>query len=132
MFDKSFQITAAGFTMLLELKIISKDLLITVTGGDTPHIGTITTVTQESIGQTIRFPSHNGRYHKDNVLAEAIAHIIQPNLPGNCIITAGVHINGINQEQIDASFTMAKYLAEQLKSWLQETHFDASDPIYKK
>ncbi len=128
--DKFFRVTAAGFTMTLKVDIIGKDLLVAVTGGDTPHIGTITTVTKEIAIQTIRFPSHDGRFHKDDVLAETIAHIVQQDLPGNCIITAGVHVNGINQEQIDASFTMAEKLGKNLQNWLQKTSFDAADPIY--
>ncbi|GEQ50334.1 amino acid decarboxylase [Tetragenococcus koreensis] len=129
---KSFQITAADFTMTSEVKIIGKDLLITVTGGNTPHIGTVTTITKETTCQTIRFPSHDGRFHKDDVLAETIARVIQPDLPGNCTITAGVHVNGISQEQIEASFTMAEKLGEKLRNWLQETSFDVAEPIYKK
>ncbi|MDN6641168.1 MAG: amino acid decarboxylase [Tetragenococcus sp.] len=132
MTDKFFQITAANFTMTLEVKIISKDLLVTLTGGHTPHIGTVTTVTKETTCQTIRFPSHDGRFHKDDALTEIILRMIQPDLPGSCTITAGVHVNGISQEQIEASFTMAEKLGEKLRNWLQETSFDVADPIYKK
>ncbi|GMA46498.1 amino acid decarboxylase [Tetragenococcus muriaticus] len=127
-----FQITQANFTMKLRVEVIGKDLLVSIMGGDSFHIGTTTTVTKNTAAQTIRFPSHEGRFHKDNVLAENIARIIQPNLPGNCVITAGVHINDIKKEQIDASFLMAEQLGKKLQNWLKEANFNIADPIYKK
>lgn len=127
-----FQVTQANFTMELRVDTIGKDLFVSIIGGDSFHIGTATTVSKNTTIQTIRFPSHEGRFHKDNVLAEIIARIIQPNLPGNCVITAGVHINGIEKEQTDASFLMAEQLGGKLQNWLKETNFDVAEPIYKK
>ncbi|WP_426097867.1 hypothetical protein, partial [Escherichia coli] len=34
------EVTKLGFTIQAAVKVIGKDLLITLTGGDTPHIGT--------------------------------------------------------------------------------------------
>ncbi|MGM0213742.1 amino acid decarboxylase [Enterococcus sp. AZ109] len=122
---------AADFTMSAEAKLIGADLLITLVGGDTHHIGTVTTWSNKQI-ETIRFESHSGRFHKDDVLAEKILDIISPCLSGNCVITSGVHVNGINKEQIDASFEMAADLGQQLAEWLKETPFTFEAPVYKK
>ena len=37
-----FSVTQENYTMDLEIFVIGKDLFVTVTGGDTPHIGTVT------------------------------------------------------------------------------------------
>ena len=123
---------AAGFTMTAEAKQVGNDLLITLIGGDTPHIGTVTTFSGKQAKETIRFESHIGRFHKDDVLAEKILTVIAPYLPGNCVITSGVHINGITQEQIAASFDMATELGQQLAEWLQRTPFVTAPPVYKR
>ncbi|EOH97649.1 hypothetical protein I588_01779 [Enterococcus pallens ATCC BAA-351] len=121
----------ADFTMSAEAKQIGRDLLITLTGGDTPHIGTVTTFSTKQQKETIRFESHSGRFHKDDVLAEKILEILTPFLPGNCVITSGVHVDGITPEQISASFDMAADLGQQLADWLKRTPFTSKDPIYQ-
>lgn len=125
-----FLVTEADYTMTAEIKIIDKDLFISITGGDNPHIGTVTTLTKDTDMATIRYPSHDGRLHKDDVLATRIGKIIQADLPGSCTITAGVHVNHISKKQIMVSGMMAKNLGEQIKHWLQTTDFDAPAPVY--
>lgn len=125
-----FSITQENYTMKANVEIIGKDLLIKVTGGDTPHIGTITTLTKTTDLETIRYPSHDGRLHKDDVLATRIGKIIQPDLPGSCTITAGVHVNHISKKQIMVSAMMSKSLGEQIKDWLEKTDFNSPEPVY--
>ncbi|HBM6655742.1 TPA: amino acid decarboxylase, partial [Enterococcus faecium] len=90
------EVTKLGFTIQAAVKVIGKDLLITLTGGDTPHIGTVTTFSRDTEMQTVRFPSHDGRFHKDDVLAEKIAVIIKTAVPGSCTITSGIHVDHIS------------------------------------
>lgn len=125
-----FSTTQENYTMTAAVEVIGKDIFIKITGGDTPHIGTVTTLTKNSELQTIRFPSHDGRLHKDDVLAIRIGKIIQENLPGSCTITAGVHVNHITKKQIMVSGQMAQNLGEKIKDWLEVTDFDTPEPIY--
>ncbi|MQS76456.1 amino acid decarboxylase [Companilactobacillus halodurans] len=125
-----FSVTQENYTMDAQVEVVGKDLFIEVTGGDTPHIGTVTTLTKETEMQTIRYPSHDGRLHKDDVLARRIGQVIQNELPGSCTITAGVHVNHISKKQIMVSGQMSQNLGEQIKTWLQKTDFDAPEPIY--
>lgn len=127
---EAFSVTQEGYTMRAQVEVIGKDLLITVTGGDSPHIGTVTTMT-EGKTQVVRFPSHDGRFHKDDVLADQILKVIQNSLPGNCVITSGVHIDGIISEQIKASGQMATQLGEKLLAWMEKTDFSIQEPVYK-
>ncbi|HIX70054.1 MAG TPA: amino acid decarboxylase, partial [Candidatus Enterococcus stercoravium] len=98
--QKKFQASRAGYTITAEVTVIGKDLSIALVGGDTPHIGTVTWVSNNGASDTIRFPSHHGRFHKDDVLSEILIKQLQPLLPGSCVITAGIHVNGITKEQI--------------------------------
>ncbi|AKP66160.1 hypothetical protein [Companilactobacillus ginsenosidimutans] len=125
-----FQVTQEDHTMSADVSNIGKDLLIEITGGDSPHIGTVTTLTSNTEIQTIRYPSHDGRFHKDDVLAERIAKKIQNNLPGSCTITAGVHVNHISKKQIMMSGVMAKNLGNQISDWLVQTDFNIPEPVY--
>lgn len=125
-----FSVTQENYTMSAKIEAIGKDLFIEVTGGDTPHIGTVTTLTKNTEIQTIRYPSHDGRFHKDDVLAVRIGKIIQADLPGSCTITAGVHVNHISKKQITVSGQIAQNLGEQIKAWLKQTNFDVPEPVY--
>jgi len=125
-----FSITKENYMMTAKVEVIGKDLFIAVTGGDNPHIGTVTTLTKDTEMQTIRYPSHDGRYHKDDVLAIRIGKIIQNDLPGSCTITAGIHVNHISKKQIMVSSQMAQNLGEQIKNWLEQTDFAVAEPVY--
>ena len=94
--------------------------MITLTGGDTPHIGTVTTFSRDTEMQTVRFPSHDGRFHKDDVLAEKIAVIIKTAVPGSCTITSGIHVDHISNAQINASFPMSEELGYKILDWLEK------------
>lgn len=118
-----FSVTKEGYTMKLEVSVIGKDLLVRVTGGNSPHIGSITTLTKDLAPKTVPFPSHDGRFHKDGVLAERIGKIIQSFLPGNCVITSGVHVDQITKRQIMSSDQMASDLGEQLLKWIKQYDF---------
>lgn len=126
-----FEVTKAGYSIQAEVTVIGNDLLIALTGGDTPHIGTITWWNQTDDSDTTRFPSHHGRYHKDDVLSEVLLKQLKPLLPGTCVITAGVHINGITKEQITASFSMAEELGKRMASWLKDYDFQTKEPVYE-
>lgn len=125
-----FTVTQENYTMIAEVEVIGKDLFIKITGGDNPHIGTVTTLTKTTTIQTVRFPSHDGRLHKDDVLATSVGKIIQEDLPGSCTITAGVHVNHISKKQIMVSSQMSQNLGQQIKTWLAQTDFSIAAPIY--
>ncbi|WP_125589874.1 prenylated flavin chaperone LpdD [Companilactobacillus jidongensis] len=125
-----FKTTEENYTMIADLSVIGKDIMIEITGGDTPHIGTVTTLTANTDMQTIRYPSHDGRLHKDDVLAQRVGEIIQSKLPGSCTITAGVHVNHISKKQIMVSGSMANDLGIQILSWIDVHDFKSPEPVY--
>lgn len=124
-----FSATAEGFTIRAELKRITSDILIILTGGDVPHIGSVTTLSNGKIESTV-FLCHNGKPHKDHLLAEKIMATIQPFIPENCIITSGVHVDYITKQQIIASLGMAETISQQIITWLQNHPTTKIEPIY--
>lgn len=130
MSSQVFAVTKANYTIQAEVTLIGRDLLIALTGGDTPHIGTITWWNQTG-HDTTRFPSHHGRFHKDDVLSEILLKQIQPQLLGTCVITSGVHVNGITKDQIAASFDMAETLGKKIATWLEKADLATPEPRYE-
>lgn len=126
--SKLFTSKKADYEITLRAEWIGNDLMLTLYGGDTPHIGTVTTFSSGET-QVQRFPSHDGRFHKDDVLAKLLLERIQSIIPGNCVITAGVHVDHISKEQIEASFPMTEELANELVLWIDE-HTLAKEPLY--
>lgn len=127
-----FETAADSFQMQAELQVIGPDIFIAISGGDHPHIGTVTTRGKGGTQETIRFPSHSGRVHKDDVLADKVLEVIEPVLKGNCVLTAGVHVDHITQAQINASLKMARELGEQILAWLKSNPIQADMPTYYK
>lgn len=126
----TFSVTQAAYTIQVQLQQIGPDLLLLITGGDHPHIGAVTTLSPQTVAKTVRFPSHDGRLHKDGVLSELLAKQIQPVIKGTCTITAGVHVDQISQRQIMAASTMVKTLGQQVVRWLKQHPAKVTPPQY--
>jgi len=130
MSQATFSVTASEYTMAAQVQQIGPDVMINITGGDHPHIGTVTTFGVTTALATVRFPSHDGRVHKDDVLATMVAQQIKPQITGSCTITVGVHVDQISQEQINAAAGMAQKLGQQISAWLVAHPVIGSGPQY--
>lgn len=131
MIEKVFKVSQENYTISANCQLINQDLLVNLTGGNIPHIGGIVSWDGKAKKQEeIRFNSHDGRIHKDIFLAEEFAQQIEQDLPGNLCVTAGVHVDGITQAQIEASFPMTVKLANLVLKWLQENTQDIKQPEY--
>ncbi|WP_338209685.1 amino acid decarboxylase [Lactiplantibacillus paraxiangfangensis] len=126
----TFKTEQAGYAMTAKLQRIGFDLLIVVTGGTNPHIGDVTMVTATTPAQTVKFPSHDGRFHKDNFISDRLAAQLQPYLAGSCTITAGIHVNQITKAQIAAAAPMTEALGQQIIDWLAAHPVKAAQPVY--
>ncbi|AYG39102.1 amino acid decarboxylase [Lactobacillus pentosus] len=126
----TFTTEQAGYQMQATVQVIGYDLLIVVTGGTNPHIGDVTTITATTPAQTVKFPSHDGRFHKDNFISDRMAKRLQSSLPGSCTITAGIHVNQITKAQIAAAAPMTDDLSQQIITWLQAHPIQAARPEY--
>lgn len=131
MLEKTFKTTQENYTISASCQLINQDLLVSLTGGNVPHIGGIVSWDGKAKKQEeIRFASHDGRIHKDIFLAEKFAEEIECELPGNLCVTAGIHIDGITQAQIEASFPMTQELAKQVLNWVKVNTQNVKKPEY--
>lgn len=129
----TFEVTDYGYSIQAQVDYIGADLFIQLTGGSHPHIGTVTTYCKKNADkQVVRFPSHSGRFHKDDVLAYVLLEEIAELFPQNCVITSGVHVDGISKEQIVGAFEMTKKLASKIAIWLKHEKSPISHPKYQK
>lgn len=131
LFQQQFSVTKAGYSIEADVRLLNKDLLVILTGGNIPHIGGVLTYdgqTQQT--ERIYFASHDGRRHKDMLLADRFFKDIKNDLPGNFCISAGVHLDGITAEQIQASFPMTDSLAQQVRQWLHSHKNHFQEPQY--
>lgn len=126
-----FKIHQHGFMIQIHAEMLNRDLLLEITGGDVPHLGSVVMYDTQTQAVTVQnFLSHHGRKHKDGMLAEKLINQIKAFLPGNCIITSGVHVDQISREQIAASFEMVNKLGKEIITWLQQTNFKFKKPQY--
>ena len=128
--QQHFLTSAAGYLIAADARLLNRDLSVSLSGGDVPHIGGVLTYDRQADQvQEVRFASHDGRHHKDILLARRFFTLVKPTLPGNACFSAGVHLNGISPRQIQASFTMVDCLARQVQQWLR-SHRDFKQPQY--
>ncbi|KRM75911.1 hypothetical protein [Secundilactobacillus collinoides] len=116
----TFSVTRAGFTMQAIVTRQSQDLLIQLIGGDVPHYGVVTTVSQQEAPATIAMPSRPGHHHQEGVLTEQLATQLRPNLQSNAMIIGGMHVNEITPAQMQATQGMVTDLGDQILAWLAD------------
>ena len=101
-----FTVDAAGFALLCSVQPMGDDCIIALRGGDKAHIGsTAMAVPRPSltgVGRSATVSTLNRTGHKDDFLANPIAHAVAARL--DCAVTcvAGVHVDDATPEQIAA------------------------------
>ncbi|MDN4618885.1 hypothetical protein QCD85_12300 [Paenibacillus sp. PsM32] len=92
------------------------DIVILISGGDRPHIGTITAGTPNQPLQTIQFQQHQEFY-----FTEEIAIHLRKQWRGNFVICGGVHIDQISGEEINQVIEIVVEMGNELIEHLQES-----------
>lgn len=128
----TFSQTKGRLTLNAEVQFIGQDVLIVLSGGNVPHIGTISSIGQNAPRQVYAFPSHSGRLHKDDVLAETFITNLQSYYPGNLVILSGFHQDGILLEEIQQVIEMANELSHQVRTYLAKNPIQSLQAKYQK
>lgn len=98
---------------------IGKDLCVIVSGGDSPHIGSVTL----SIPRPSLTDSNNNSAttsvlnllgHKDDEAARYVSHILSSRLNKNVVVTCGIHVDNITSEEINVTIGLLKELTDML------------------
>lgn len=107
----------------LKTIIIGKDLCIIISGGDSPHIGSVTlSVPRPSLSDFNKSSATtsvlNLLGHKDDEAARYVSHTISSKLNKNVVVTCGIHVDNITAEEINIVMDILKELTNMLLSKL--------------
>jgi hypothetical protein len=101
-----------------------RDLSVTLTGGDSPHIGCVVIArahpAQDDPGRTTvtcSVVSHPP--HREEALARPVAERLARRLGATVVVAAGVHVKGLTREGIAAYVGLAAPLAARLVARLE-------------
>ena len=101
-----FTVDAAGFALICSVQRMGNDCLVALRGGDQAHIGSVAMAVPRpsltGVGRSATVSTLNRTGHKDDFLANPIAHEVSARL--DCVVTcaAGVHVDDATPEQIAA------------------------------
>lgn len=119
-----FTVTAAGFDLVCTVVRLGDDCAIVLRGGDKAHVGsTALAVPRASLtgkGRSATVSTLNRTGHKDDFLANPIAHEVAATL--NCAVscTAGVHVDDATPEQIAAIQQAVPAIAQRICAYMKE------------
>lgn len=80
----------------LDAFFMGEDLLVMITGGDRPHLGTITAGARLEPIQTIQLQTH-----KEFYITEEVSVFLRKQFSGNFAICSGVHVDDIQKDEIN-------------------------------
>ncbi|WP_248625508.1 amino acid decarboxylase [Enterococcus cecorum] len=129
---KQFSHSIDQLTLTAQLEIVGQDVLIILSGGNVPHIGTISYSGPEVTFQTFAYPSHSGRLHKDGILAEKFWPSIHSLCPGNAVILSGFHQDYISPQEIQKVVELAEIVSSKVATYLTENPIAPLKAQYQK
>ncbi len=112
------ELLSNGYEICCSTISMGKDLTVCVSGGDTPHIGSVVmSVARPSLtgeGTGVTSSVLNGMGHKDEYVARKFAEKLAKK--GNCTVvcTCGIHIEGISEAQLKEVSECCNRLLEKL------------------
>ena len=110
---------------------IGTDLLVSLSGGHEPHIGTVVLAepcrrlhdpTHESVTVSVL----NRAGHRDEVLARAMATTMCAHCGQAVVVTAGIHIHQADAAEISAITTAGRSLGNQLLQAMEDAGWHQS------
>jgi hypothetical protein len=116
---RTFEVTARGIALNAVAVPMGRDLLVAVTGGERPHIGSASvSVPRPSLKNPAETSSTTSTInltgHKDNAAGDRISSRLSAALGTNVVVACGIHVDGIGPEGIEAVLALADQLTEEI------------------
>ncbi|MGM9521714.1 MAG: hypothetical protein ACI3VB_04470 [Oscillospiraceae bacterium] len=107
--------TVLGYPIRVSAEYAGKDLNVSITGGDTPHIGSMSIAWHEdSIREkTVLLPSH-----RDDIISREYALALSELTGASVCVTCGIHYDGVTAEGIQMIVSAAHEVLTELKKQL--------------
>jgi phage gp45-like len=116
---KKFSCGSMPYTVHAEVRLVGSDVLVILSGGTKPHIGSIAVALprpsltdKEIISSTSSVYNFLG--HKDHVIAQRVAETLSSRLNRNVVAVAGFHVDKITQEGISRAIENCDELAKKI------------------
>ena len=88
---------------------MGRDICVLITGGDTPHLGSLTAGTRDMAPATIAFTDH-----KEFHVTEMAAKYLEKAFEGNFVICCGIHLDNIDKQEIADVMTLTEKMVGEL------------------
>lgn len=113
-------ITEEGqFDLTAHIQLIGKDILVSIFGGDVPHIGAVAMAQPrpslkdpEKTSSTSSVFTYIG--HKEDELAKASAETLAARFNTNVVVTAGIHWNDLTPGELKSVIRNSKILNDRI------------------
>jgi len=97
--------------------LIGEDLCVIISGGDSPHIGCVTlSVPRQSLADSNDISATTSVLnligHKDDEAARYVSHVLSSKLNKNVVVTCGIHLDNITEEEIKNTVELLNGLTE--------------------
>ncbi|SHH86229.1 hypothetical protein SAMN02745823_01242 [Sporobacter termitidis DSM 10068] len=114
---RTFELADGEITLKADALEMGGDLLVAVTGGERPHIGSASvSVPRPSLADPAKISSTTSTInltgHKDNFVGDRISARLSAVLNTNVVAVCGIHIDSIGPEGIERVMALADQLAE--------------------
>ena len=118
-YTRFFTAGAVPYKVSAEVRLIGADLLVVITGGDRPHIGSAAVaLPRASLRDRGVMSATSSVYnipgHKDQVIAQRILEVLSSGLNRTVVAVAGFHLEGISEKGIKKVMENAERLAEKI------------------
>ena len=122
---KTFVSGALPYKLSAEVKFVGDDLLVAISGGDTPHIGSVAVALPRPSLRNRRAMSatssvYNLPGHKDQVIAQRVSEVLSARLNRTVVVVAGFHLDGIGEQGIKKVVENAERLAKKIHASLKK------------
>lgn len=121
-----YDLTAESGRIRIEIKAveIGNDLCVIISGGDRPHIGSVTlSIPRDSLSnskvKSATTSVLNLVGHKDDEAARFVSHALSSRLNKNVVVTCGIHIDNIKVEEIKTVLNLLKEMTDTLIEKIQ-------------
>lgn len=112
--------------IIIEAQVIEagEDLCIIITGGEKPHIGSVSiSIPRPSLADPKLLSATTSTYnflgHKDDAIGNMISKKIASTLNRKVVVTCGIHLDNISDNQISYVYQVSEMLLKELMDYLQ-------------
>jgi hypothetical protein len=113
------------YRIAAEVRFIGEDILVSVWGGTSPHIGSVAVAQarpslkdprrSSATSSVINFPGH-----KDDIVSRMFAERISSTMNRYCIATAGIHVDNASGEELSRLLRNCKALCSRIITLLKK------------